>query len=251
MNMAIDESILKSKTDHLVPSTVRFYRWEPSAVSIGRFQDAEKETHLANCRKHGIDVVRRITGGGAVYHDSADEITYSVIADRDDLGTEDIADIYAKIYSGLTKALAILGVNADFNQGSVKACPNLTVRGRKISGSAQAHRHGVVLQHGTLLTKVNLERMFRFLRVPWAQTCFQVVRVAESRITSISSETGRDSSDDEIINALVRGFESGLDIKMKNGRLTPKELESAEDLCETKYATDAWNLRSCSSLQEQ
>lgn len=250
MNMAIDESILESKIDRLVPSTVRFYRWKPSAVSIGRFQEAEKETHLANCRKHGVDVVRRITGGGAVYHDSADEITYSVIADRDDLGTEDVADIYAKIYSGLTKALAILGVTADFSQGSMKACPNLTVRGRKISGSAQAHRHGVVLQHGTLLTRVNLERMFTFLRVPWAQTCFQVVSVAEDRITSISSEIGRDSSDDEIINALVKGFESGLDIRMKNGRLTPEELDSAEDLCKTKYATDAWNLGSRSSLQE-
>lgn len=250
MNMAIDESILKSKIDHLVPSTVRFYRWKPSAVSIGRFQEAEKETHMANCRQHGIDIVRRITGGGAVYHDSEDEITYSVIASREDLGTEDIADIYAKIYSGLTKALAILGVSADFNQGSPKACPNLTVRGRKISGSAQAHRHGVVLQHGTLLTKVNLERMFTFLRVPWAQTCFQVVRIAENKITSISSEIGRDSSDDEIINALVKGFESGLDIEMKNGRLTPKELESAEDLCNMKYFTDEWTLRGHNSRPE-
>jgi len=250
MNMAIDESILESKIDRLVPSTVRFYRWKPSAVSIGRFQEAEKETHLANCREHGIDVVRRITGGGAVYHDSADEITYSVIADKDDLGTEDIADIYAKIYSGLTKALAILEVTADFNQGSLKACPNLTVNGRKISGSAQCHRHGVVLQHGTLLTKVNLERMFMFLRVPWAQTCLQVIKVAENRITSIDAEIGRDLSDDEIINALVKGFESGLDIKMKNGRLASKELESAEKLCKTKYATDAWNLRGCSSLRE-
>lgn len=250
MNMAIEESILKSKIDHLVPSTVRFYRWEPSAVSIGRFQDAEKETHMANCRKHDINVVRRITGGGAVYHDSADEITYSVIADRYDLGTEDIADIYAKIYVGLTNALAILGVSADFNQGNMKACPNLTVKGRKISGSAQAHRHGVVLQHGTLLTKVNLERMFTFLRVPWAQTCFQVVRVAENRITSLRSEIGRDSPDEEIINALVKGFESGLDIELKNGKLTSEELESAEDLCKTKYATDAWNLSGRNSRQE-
>ena len=250
MNMAIDESILESKIDHHVPSTIRLYRWKPSTVSIGRFQEAQKEVHLANCRKHGIDVVRRITGGGAVYHDSADEITYSVIADKDDLGTEDIHDIYARIYSGLTKALAMLGVTADFNQGNLKACPNLTVKGRKISGSAQAHRHGAVLQHGTLLTKVNLERMFTFLRVPWAQTCLQVVRVAENRITSINSEIKRDLSDDEIVNALVKGFESGLDMKMNNGRLTSKELESAEKLCKTKYATDAWNLRGCSSHQE-
>ena len=79
---------------------------------------------------------------------------------------DDIADVYTRIYSGLAGALSMLDVTADFNEGSAKACPNLTVNGRKISGSAQCHKRGVVLQHGTILVKVDLGKMFKCLRVP-------------------------------------------------------------------------------------
>jgi len=241
MNMAIDESILKNRIENLVPNTVRLYSWKPSAVSIGRFQDVKKEVHIEDCTKHGVDVVRRITGGGAVYHDSDGELTYSMVIKRIDLGTDDIGEVYAKIYSGLTEALRTLGVEADFNPGDVKACPNLTVNKRKISGSAQAHRKGVVLQHGTLLSKVDLARMFTFLRVPWAKTCMQVAEIAENKITSIDAETGRNVSTNEIVDALVLGFERTFKVRLEAGRLTSKELEVAEYLCKQKYAMDKWN----------
>lgn len=242
MNMAVDESILKNRIENLVPNTVRLYSWKPSTVSIGRFQDAKRELHVEDCTKHGVDVVRRITGGGAVYHDSDGELTYSVVVKRADLGTDDIGEVYAKIYSALTEALRTLGVEADFNPGDVKACPNLTVNGRKISGSAQAHRKGVVLQHGTLLSRVDLVRMFTFLRVPWAKTCMQVAKIAENKITSIDAETGRNISTNEIVAAFVQGFERTFKVKLEAGRLTSKELEAAEYLRKQKYATDKWNL---------
>jgi len=243
MNMAIDESIMKSRIERRSDNTLRLYRWTPSAVSIGKFQDPEKETQLENCKIQGVDVVRRISGGGAVYHDSQDEITYSVIAQKEDLETEDIGEIYSKIYSGLAEALMILGIKADFNTGNEKACPNLTVNGKKISGSSQAHKNDVLLQHGTILTRVNLPKMFTFLRVPWGQTCFQVAEVAQERITSIESETKRNFSTKEIIEALTRGFEKGLNIRFKTGQLTSEEMDTARNLCDTKYSTTAWNLK--------
>lgn len=241
MNMGIDESILKNRIENLVPNTVRLYSWKPSAVSIGRFQDAKKEVHVEDCTKHGVDVVRRITGGGAVYHDSDGELTYSMVIKRKDIGTDDIGEVYAKIYSGLTEALKTLGVEADFNSGDVKACPNLTVNKKKISGSAQAHRKGVVLQHGTLLSRVDLEKMFTFLRVPWAKTCMQVAKIAENKITSIDAETGRTVSTIEIVDALVEGFEEIFKVRLETGKLTSKELEVAEYLRQKKYAMDKWN----------
>jgi lipoate-protein ligase A len=224
-----------------VPNTVRLYSWKPSAVSIGRFQDAKKEVHVEDCAKNSVDIVRRITGGGAVYHDSDGEITYSMVIKRVDLGTDDIGEVYAKIYSGLTEALKTLGIEADFNPGDVKACPNLTVNKRKISGSAQAHRKGVVLQHGTLLSRLDLVRMFTFLRVPWAKTCMQVAKIAESKITSIGAEAGRNVSTNEIVNALVEGFEKTFKVRFETSRLTSKEFEVAEHLREEKYAIDKWN----------
>lgn len=241
MNMAIDEAMLRARIENLGPNTVRFYCWKPSAVSIGRFQSIDDEVYLANCRKRCIDVVRRISGGGTVYHDVRSEITYSVVADKKDLGASDISTVYSKIYAGLDEAIKGLGLRADFNKGNVKTCPSLTVNGMKISGSAQSHKKDVVLQHGTLLVDVDLEKMFNLLRVPWAKTCMEVVNVAKSKITSIKKELGRDVSISEVYDALVAGFQSALNIKLVESKLTCYEKELAEKLCSEKYATDNWN----------
>jgi len=241
MNMAIDEAVLRARIENIVPNTLRFYCLKPSAVSIGKFQSGENEVQLENCKKQNVDVVRRITGGGAVYHAAEDEVTYSVIAGKEDLGAKDIAEVYARIYAGLAEAIKIFGMTADFNEGDARVCPNLTVSGRKISGSAQSHKRGVVLQHGTLLLRVNLEEMFTFLRVPWAKTCMEMVNIAKHRITSISDELGKDVSVTGVNTALVEGFQKALNVKLVDGKLAACERALAEKLCRGKYATDDWN----------
>jgi lipoate-protein ligase A len=241
MNMAIDEAILNARIKGLVPNTVRFYRWNPSAVSIGKSQNIENEVYIESCRNHGVDVVRRITGGGAVYHDYEGEITYSVVVEKNSLEIKDVVDAYVKIYAGVVHALKILGLEADFNEGDERTCPNLTIGGRKISGSAQCHKAGVVLQHGTFLLDVNLERMFTFLRVPWAKTCTEVVGVAKNKITSIKAELGRDVSFAEALGSLVEGFEKAFNTRFEEGKLTQYEKELALRLYENKYSTPDWN----------
>ena len=135
--MAIDEAILTARLIDRVPNTLRLYRWKPSAVSVGKNQNPETELHLDNCRRLGVDVVRRISGGGTVYHDAVGEVTYSLIAKTSDLGVRDIAAVYAKVYDGIRDALRLMGLTADFNEGDAKNCPNLRVKGRKISGSSR------------------------------------------------------------------------------------------------------------------
>ena len=245
-NMAIDEAILTARTRNLAPNTIRFYRWNPSAVSIGKFQNIENEVQLDKCKKYGVDVVRRITGGGAVYHDTEGEITYSVVANKKDLKAENINAVYAKFYGGIAEALKILGINADFNEGNAKTCPNLIVNSKKISGSAQSHKRGVVLQHGTLLVDVDLEEMFTFLRVPWAKTCMKVINVAKNKITSIKKELGKTVSVEEVNNALSEGFKKALNIQLLEGELTPYENEIAKKLYKEKYTTDGWNFKGIS-----
>jgi len=242
MNMAIDEAILRARTGNIVPNTLRFYRWKPSAVSFGRFQRIENEVYLNNCREDGVDVVRRITGGGTVYHDAEGEITYSLVASKKDLEAKDITDVYAKIYAGLAEAVKILGVTADFDKGDAKTCPNLTTGGKKISGSAQSHKGGVVLQHGTLLMDVDLKKMFTFLRVPWARTCMEVVNIARDKITSVKKELGKSVSVTDVRQALTEGFQKALNIGFVDSELTPYERELMRKLYKEKYATDAWNL---------
>jgi lipoate-protein ligase A len=246
--MAIDEAVLTARIQGKVPNTLRFFMWNPSAVSIGRFQIPSNEVDLKNCKNHGVDVVRRISGGGAVYHDCDGEITYSVIVSSEDVGSGDVFRAYRKICGGLTETVEMLGVHAGFSPGDPRQCPNITVGGRKLSGSAQAHKKGILLQHGTLLMDVNLTKMFTYLKVPWAKTSTDVIGVAERKLTSLKRERGSSVSTREACRALATGFEKALDMHLEAGELTRFERDLAQRLCTTKFATDDWNLRGKTAL---
>jgi len=250
MNMAIDEAITTARIDGLVPNTLRFYRWASSAVSVGRFQDVHNEVHVENCRRRNVDIVRRITGGGTVYHDCEGEITYSLVVKEMDFGTADVVQAYNIITSGLIEAAKILGVEADFNPGDSRNCPSIAIDGKKISGSAQFHRHGVLLQHGTFLLDVNLEKMFNFLRVPWAKSVKDVVCVAQDKITSIGKEMNRKVGIDEAHEALTLGFQKALKIELREEPLTAQEQNLAEKLQNEKFSKDSWNLTGKTPFQE-
>ncbi|MFQ6065362.1 MAG: biotin/lipoate A/B protein ligase family protein [Candidatus Bathyarchaeia archaeon] len=243
MNMAIDEAVLTARMKGLVPNTLRFFRWKPSAVSIGRFQRVSEEVYVENCRRHGVDIVRRITGGGAVYHDCEGEITYSVVVNEKDLGSVDVVSAYNIICRGLIEAAKMLGVDADFNPGNPKQCPNITIDRRKFSGSAQYRKRDVLLQHGTLLVRIDLEKMFTFLRVPWAKSLENVLRVARKRLTSLEQELQSTVSNEEAYEALSRGFQKALKRELVEEDLTDYEIGLAEELCREKYVAFGWNFR--------
>jgi lipoate-protein ligase A len=242
-NMAVDEAIVTARVKGPVPNTLRFYRWNPSAVSIGRFQNVFNEVHVENCRRHGVDIVRRITGGGTVYHDFDGEITYSVIVKEEEgLGTKDVVTAYHTICNGLIEAAKILGVKAEFNPGDPRNCPNIAVNGKKISGSAQFHKGGVLLQHGTFLIDADLNKMFTFLRVPWAKTISDVICVAKERITSIKHELSKEISLEDAYQALIKGFEKAFNTEFSSSEtLTTYERNLASQLRREKYMTRKWN----------
>ena len=240
MNMAIDEAILTARIAGQVPSTLRFYRWQPSAVSVGKNQNPETEVYLDACKRLGVDVVRRISGGGTVYHDFEGEVTYSVTAKTGDLGTADITSVYAKIYEAITDALRLLGIPADFSRGDQKNCPNLTVNGKKISGSSQTITRGVVLQHGTVLRSIDLPKMFTLLKLKNA-TCTQAADIAKRKITSIQNELGHAVMPETVANALAQGFRAILKIQLEPGELAPYEMELAQKLYKEKYSKTKWN----------
>jgi lipoate-protein ligase A len=239
MNMAIDEAILTARIVDQVPNTLRFYRWQPSAVSIGKNQNPEAEVYLDACKRLGIDVVRRISGGGTVYHDYEGEVTYSVIAKTADLGSVDVTSVYSKIYEAIQAALGLLGIPADFSSGDAKNCPNMTVKGKKISGSSQAITRGVVLQHGTVLRTVDLPQMFTLLKLKNV-SCSQAADIAKRKVTSVENELGRAIAPETVADALARGFASVLNLQFEIGNLTAYEGQLANRLCTEKYATNEW-----------
>ena len=240
MNMAIDEAILTARIADKVPNTLRFYRWQPSVVSIGRNQNPESEIYLGACKRLGVDVVRRISGGGTVYHDFDGEVTYSVTAKTQDIGAADVTTVYDKIYEAIKDALRLLGITADFSSGDAKNCPNMTVNGKKISGSSQTITRGVVLQHGTLLRNVDLPKMFQLLKLKNA-SCTQAADIGKRKITSIQNELGHAIMPETVANALAQGFKAMLKIQLEPAELSPFEVELANGLFKKKYAIKEWN----------
>jgi lipoate-protein ligase A len=241
-NMAIDEAIMKARIENKVPNTLRFYTWKPSAVSIGRFQKVEDQIYVKNCQKNGVDIVRRISGGGAVYHDQNGEITYSIVATLRDLGYADLdmLSAYQKICGGLNEAIKILGAQAEYRPPDPKRCPNLAISGKKISGNAQISKKGILLQHGTFLLDIDHKKMFTFLKVPWAKTINDVLDVSKRKLTSARQELGVDFSLEETYDALVKGFTKTFNTNFVEDKLTEYEQKSAEKFRKERFVTKEW-----------
>jgi lipoate---protein ligase len=249
-NMAVDEAIMKARIENRVPNTLRFYTWTPSAVSIGRFQTLADEVHVGNCKKHGVDIVRRISGGGAVYHDKEGEITYSIVAKLSDLGCADLdmLSAYQKICGGLNEAVKILGAKAEYRPPDPKRCPNLAISGKKISGNAQSSKKGVLLQHGTFLLDIDHTKMFTFLRVPWAKTLDDVLAVSKRKLTSARQELGSNFSTQEAHQALIEGFKKTLNIELVEEELSGYEQKLAEKIRKERFVTEEWTFLGKSSV---
>lgn len=232
-SMAIDEALLKLSAEGKSPNTIRFWRWLPSTVSLGCFQSVEHEVNLEAAKKYGVDVVRRITGGGAVFHDHDGELTYSVVCKQGD-APDDIIESYRLICGGLVNGFKNLGLEAEF-----KPVNDILSNGKKISGSAQTRRWGSVLQHGTILISPDVRKMFELLKVSPEKISDKFIASVFERVTTVERELGRKPSFEEVRDAMGRGFEEALDVGFFAGGLTSGELELSAKL-KPKYASDEW-----------
>ncbi len=232
-SMAIDEALLKLNAEGKSPNTIRFWRWLPSTVSIGCFQSLEREVDLEVAKKYGVAVVRRITGGGAVFHDHSGELTYSVVCKQGDV-PDDIIESYRLICGGLVWGLKRLGLQAEF-----KPVNDVHVNGKKISGSAQTRKWGSVLQHGTILISPDVRLMFELLKVSPEKISDKFIASVYERVTTVERELGRKPTFDEVRAAMVDGFADVLDADFVEGELAQEELGLAKQI-ELKYASKEW-----------
>jgi len=149
---------------------------------------------------------------------------------------------YQKICSGLNEAIKILGAKAEFRPPDPKRCPNLTIRGRKFSGNAQSCKKGVLLQHGTFLLDIDHEKMFTFLKVPWAKTLGDVLEVSNRKLTSARQELKSKFTNEEAHQALVKGFEKVLKVQLVEEELTEYEQKLAEKYRKERFVNEDWTL---------
>ncbi|MBW3583224.1 MAG: lipoate--protein ligase family protein [Euryarchaeota archaeon] len=188
---------------------VRLYGWDPACVSLGRTQ-TEADIDLDAAERHGIDVVRRKTGGGALLHNEV-ELTYAVILPLDHPGlSRNILESYRTMSGPILDAFRALGVDAVFGEGKGgrdtlcylrEEGVSIFVDGRKISGGAQRRTQQAVLQHGTMVLRLDAERTAEVLKAP--------VEAVRRKVVGLDA-LGFAVTRDEVVNEVVAAYERGL-----------------------------------------
>jgi lipoate-protein ligase A len=238
-NMALDEAILTSVIEKKSPNTLRFYKWDPSTASIGRNQSLTDEVDVAFAKEKRFNVVRRITGGGAVFHDKDREITYSIICPikyLDSLGAVKVLDQFEIITRGIIAGLRLYGLQSE---KGVIHCPAIFLDGKKFSGNAQVRKRGFILQHGTILLELDPELMYSVLKAPQDVSKSRMVRSVYAKCIGIKDQLSN-YDEEKFISALRRGFENTLQIELEEGEFSNYELELAEKLMENTYSNEEW-----------
>lgn len=244
-NMAVDEALMDAAREGAV--TVRFYRWSPPCLSLGRNQDARGRYDRDAARERGIEVVRRPTGGRAIYHHR--ELTYAVTAPADRWGG--LREAYRRVNRALLRGLARLGAEvreaeraARAPGPSSRACfrdplpGEIVAAGRKLVGSAQWRDRGALLQHGSILLHDD-QRVVEELRLsgeaPDGGDGTGIAAGLSDLLEGLPT-TGR------LVEALRAGFREVLDAPVREGGLSEAEETRAEAL-EARYRRDDWTWR--------
>jgi len=234
-NMAVDRAILVENSEGKVPPTVRFYGWIPPAISIGYFQSVAEEIDVNACEKLGVDYVRRMTGGGAVFHEK--ELTYSiVIPESHPEIPKNIMKSYGRICGAVMKGLQHLGIKSEY-----APINDIVTGGRKISGNAQTRKLETVLQHGTVLMDVDVDKMFSLLKVPNEKIKDKLIADVKQRVTSIKHLLGNEVSFKEVAEAMKIGFEEEFRVELIEGKLSKEELALAKKFEKECFSTTHWN----------
>lgn len=217
-NMALDDVLLECRSRNLTPDTIRFLQFDPPAVLVGYHQVVEHEVRVDYCKSRGIDINRRLTGGGAIYFENK-SLGWEIIACKSEFENhQPLEELYRKMCEGVILGLKTLGIQASFRPKN-----DIEVEGRKISGTGGTERGEAFLFQGTLLIDFDVDTMLRALRIPIAKLKDKEVNSVRERVTCIKWELGRSPSLDAVKKALKNGFEQAFGVKLLNGELTNEE----------------------------
>ncbi|MGI5818962.1 MAG: lipoate--protein ligase family protein [Armatimonadota bacterium] len=265
-NMAVDEAIAAAVAAGEQPPTLRFYGWEPPALSLGYHQELDEGIDRDAVARRGYGIVRRPTGGRAILH--ADELTYSFCIRQDAIrGGQSTMESYREISRGIIAGLELLGAAVSLGADEEGPGPNfsgqdtyatagadaakpicfaktarcdLQAAGRKVVGSAQVRREGGILQHGSIPITIDLEDQVAVMPGSDGRISRTVLAGAAMSVTEL---LGRPITFDELSEAVARGFALTFAVELAAAELSAQEAAEAERLYAEKYATDEWNER--------
>ena len=236
MTAATDETRLDSRLPGSCQDTVHLYRRVPASVSIGYFQASSAVVDLDACRRDGVPVVRRVSGGGAIYTDDK-QLVYALVYMPPEPMTA--REGFAMVCAAIVRALDELGVaNANFS-----GVNDVLVGNAKVSGNAQAIRRGVHLIHGTVLVDADLDAMFTYLRPQPQKLRAHAIDRPEARVTTLATVLGSCPSMADVKRAVAGEIAASIGRPLEVGTLAPGEEGMAQTLEAERYTTDEWNLK--------
>jgi len=251
-NMAIDEAILIAYSRGDISPTLRIYGWRPPAFSLGYFQDPKMVLNIAKCNEENMPFVRRITGGGIIFHHQ--ELTYSLVCSKDNInGYNSIKDSFRIICSFLINTYKKLGLKPEFaseqnpyffkssatkRQDSFcfasKERYDILIQGKKLGGNAQRRRRDIIFQHGSIPLKSDIDTVIPFLK--------ERPQNLKNNICSLKGILGREIEFVQLKNILKISFEETFSVNLQEENLTFEEEGLFRELKEKKYCSLEWNL---------
>jgi lipoate-protein ligase A len=247
-NMAIDEALLRLFDPAQSLPILRLYGWNPPALSLGRFQKAALVLDLERCRADSMATVRRVTGGGVIYH--ADELTYSLVCAPGQIPpAASIKDSFRVLTGFLLAFYRRLGLDAAYAADTVpegtrlgertafcfagRESFDILVGGRKIGGNAQRRLRGVIFQHGSipLHNRAVTGLMYMKERIP-----------EHAEGTASLAECGISAAREELLTELAAAFGTHFGVTLLNDVQSEREQADTKSLLSSRYSSDAWNL---------
>jgi len=217
-NMALDETLLELKAEGRIPHTLRFLQFLNPTVLVGHHQSVEEEVRLDYCRTKGIEINRRLTGGGALYWGKRELGWEIYISKKDRRIPSRIEDLYRKMGEAAAMGLRHLGVRAHFRPRN-----DIEIQGRKISGTGGTELSGAILFQGTLLVDFDVDEMLRALRIPTEKLQEKEIESVKDRVTCLKWKLARTPPVSMIKASLIKGFGETFGVTFDRKPLTAEE----------------------------
>jgi lipoate-protein ligase A len=231
LNMALDEVLAERVGQSERAPTLRIWGWSRPCIVLGRFQSVRNEVDEAAAERNDVQIVRRISGGGAMFIEPEGAITWSIYAPQDLVKGMTFAQSYAHFDSWVVSALRSLGIDAWY-----EPLNDITSAGGKIGGAAQSRRSGAVLHHTTMAYDMNIPLMTQVLRIGREKLSDKGVKSADRRVGPLRQQTSlqRQTIIDHMVNAFASQF------GLEEDTLSQDELAEAETRVRERFGTPSW-----------
>ncbi|WP_329190909.1 biotin/lipoate A/B protein ligase family protein [Actinacidiphila glaucinigra] len=240
LHMALDEVITAEVAARRRSPTLRVWEWASPAVVIGSFQSLRNEVDPEGAAKHGLTVVRRISGGGAMFVEPMSTITYSLSVPESLVSGLSFADSYAYLDDWVLGALGDMGIKAWY-----KPLNDIATEAGKIAGAAQKRMvgpdggPGAVLHHVTMSYDIDADKMLEVLRIGREKMSDKGTRSAQKRVDPLRRQTGLPR--EAVIDRMIESFRARYGLT--DGSVTAEELARAEELVAAKFGSPEWTAR--------